>query len=356
MIVYHGTTAQNALKIEKVGFRPQKPSRKVWFAESKHYALRRAKSKASIAHDRPVVLSCDIDLSQMRHRLGSQQVFHQNGIVAINATIPASVLRSYPIRKVGSPPEALAAWVNRLLGFKPHEGVSRRHPGINRLSQWIVNRLTYGGCSKINTQELLQKAQQWLPEYFVEGTQINYENLRVQRRGKTVEVEMEAAPSEEIDTREQEALDCLIAQNPKRRIRGLKLLTELKDPDLFDWCMMFFDDDSTDVQVAVLRTMLHCDDVDTEIILPLAECDEKRLRAAAIAVLAKHSEEDAPHWFEWGLTDNSVCVRLETAALLPQLEPREHRYIFELALHDPNPRVRHIARKLTVGKGFKVLR
>jgi hypothetical protein len=355
MIVYHGTTARNALKIEKVGFRPQKPSRKVWFAESKHYALRRAKSKARSARDRPVVLTCDINLSQMRHRLGSRRIFHQNGIVAISATVPPSVLRSSPMLQVGFSPEVLAAWVNRLLALRPHEGVSQRHPGIDRLSRWMVNRLTSGAGSKINTQELLQKAQQWLPEYFVDGTKINFENLRVQRRGKTVEVEMEE-PLEEIDTREEEALDCLVAKNPKRRIQGLKLLAELKDPDLFDWCMMFFDDEFIDVRVAVLRTMLHCDDVDTEIILPLAECEEKRLRAAAIAVLAKHSDEDAPHWFEWGLTDNSVCVRLETAALLPQLEPEEHRYIFELALHDPNPRIRHIARQLTIGKGFKVLR
>jgi len=355
MILYHGTTARNAQNIHQLGFMPKKPSRKVWFAESKNYALRRAKTKARSAGDRPVVLRCNINLSQMRQRLGARRVFHRNGIVAISASIPATVLCSHPMLEPGFSPEMLAEWVNQLLGLKSYEGVSRRHPGIDRLSRWMVNRLTSGAGRRIDTKEILQKAQQWLPEYFVEGTGINFENLRVHRRGKIVEVEIEA-PSEEIDTREEKALDCLVAQNPKRRIRGLKLLAELKDPDLFDWCMMFFDDESADVRVATLRTMLHCDDVDTEIILPLTESEDKRIRAAAIAVLAKHSCENAPYWFEWALTDKSVCVRLETAALLPQLEPTEHRYIFELALHDPNPRIRHIAQKLTVGKGFKVLR
>ncbi|MFQ6043253.1 MAG: HEAT repeat domain-containing protein [Candidatus Poribacteria bacterium] len=287
----------------------------------------------------------------MRKRLGSKRVFYKNGVIAISAPVPATVLREYSMLELLSSPEELAAWVNRLLGLKPYEGVSRRHPGINRLSRWMVNRLTSGTGSKIDTEELLLKAHQWLPEFFVEGVEIYPGKLRVHRRGKTVEVETELS-SEEIDTREreEEALDCLVAQNPKRRIRGLKLLAKIGIPDLFDWCVMLLSDDSKDVRVAALRTMLRCDEVEEEVILPLAYSEDKRIRAAAIAVLAKHSGENAPHWFERALKDKSACVRLETANLLSQLDTAEHQYIFELALWDPNPRIKHIARRLTVGK------
>ena len=352
MIVYHGTTVQNAANIYKTGFQPKKPSRKVWFAENKKYALSRAKTKARDARSRPVLLTCDLNIDQMRKRLGKRRVLYQNGVIAISAPVPATVLRSHSILELGSSPELLAAWVNRLLGLKPHEGVSQRHPGIAQLSRWVANRLASGIGGKISAGELLQKARQWLPNYFVDGMEIHFENLRIQRRGKTVEVELKPPLLEEIDAREEEALDCLVAQNPKRRIQGLKLLTELKEPELFDWCLMFLDDESIDVRVATLRTMLHCDEVDTEIILPLTDSEEKRLRAAAIAVFAKHAGEDAPRWFERAFKDESDCVRLETALLLPQLDITANQHIFEFALWDPNPRINQIARKLTAGKNY----
>jgi len=351
MIVYHGTTARNAQNICKTGFLPKNPSRKVWFAESKRYALSRAKTKARGAHDRPVVLSCDINLDQMRRRLGKKRFLHQNGVIAISAPVPVTVLRFPPALRPGCLPKELAAWVNRLLGLKPHEGVSQRHPGIERLSRWIVNRLTAGTGGKISTGKLLHKAQQWLPEYFPEGIELNFENLRVHRKGETVEVETEVS-LEEIDDREEKALDCLAAKHPKRRIQGLKLLVEIGEPDLFDWCMMFLEDESTGVRVAALRTMLNCGEVDTEIVLPLTESEDKRIRAAAIAVLAKHSGEEAPRWFERAFKDKSDCVRLETAGLLSQLDVTKHQHIFEFALWDPNPRINQIARKLTAGKGY----
>jgi len=361
MIVYHGTTAQNAADICATGFLPRNPSRKVWFTESKDYALRRAKNKARSTGDKPVVLTCNINIDQMRKRSGSKRaIFYKNGIIAVAASVPATVLRSHTVLKSPSSPEELVAWLNRLLGLKSHEGISRRHPGVERLSDWMANRLNSGtGGSKIRTGELLQKVRQWLPDFFGEGVEINFGNLGAHsksktRKSKTLEAEMEF-PSEEIDTREheKEALDCLAAQNPKRRIRGLKLLAEIETPNLFDWCVMLLDDEFMDVQVATLHVMLCCDKVDTEVILPLAESENKRVRAAAIAVLAKHSGGNALYWFELALKDKSACVRLETVSLLSELDTEKHRHIFELALRDSNPRIKHIARKLTVGKGFK---
>ena len=74
MLLYHGTTRRSAEQIAIEGFAPRKPSRRVWFAHSKGYALRRAKVKARRRHDRPVVLQCELDLAALRRRLGSKRV------------------------------------------------------------------------------------------------------------------------------------------------------------------------------------------------------------------------------------------------------------------------------------------
>jgi HEAT repeat protein len=111
-------------------------------------------------------------------------------------------------------------------------------------------------------------------------------------------------------------------------------------------------DESVEVRIAALQTIVHCDDGDPEVILSFTESQNKRIRASAIAALAKHSAEDAPRWFERGLKDGEACVRLETAALLPTLDATKHREIFELALYDPNPAVKNLAEKLTTGKGY----
>ena len=148
------------------------------------------------------------------------------------------------------------------------------------------------------------------------------------------------------------ALGLLEDPGPVRRARGLTILAELEDPDLFDWCVMFLADESTDVRVAALRTMLRCEQAEAEVLAPMAGSPDKRIRAAAIAALARHSGADAARWFERGLKDPSACVRVATAAVLPQLDPTENRKIFEIALYDHNPQVAHVARKLTEGKGY----
>ncbi len=117
---------------------------------------------------------------------------------------------------------------------------------------------------------------------------------------------------------------------------------------------MFLTDESADVRVAALRTILCCEQADPERLTPLAESPDKRIRAAAIAALAKHSGAAAARWFR-GLKDPSACVRLETAAVLSELDPTENRKIFELALYDHNPQIAYLARKLTDGKGYAKL-
>jgi HEAT repeat protein len=121
---------------------------------------------------------------------------------------------------------------------------------------------------------------------------------------------------------------------------------------LFDWCLMFMDDEAVPVRLAALRGIRECPEADVSVVEPMAESGDKRVRAAAIAALAVHAGRDAPRWFERGLKDPEACVRRETAGALRGLDPARHRRLFELALCDPNPDVARVARKLTEGKGY----
>ena len=76
------------------------------------------------------------------------------------------------------------------------------------------------------------------------------------------------------------------------------------------------------------------------------------MRAAAIAALVTHSDDDAGRWLKRGLKDPSPCVRVEAARLLDRFDPKEHRDIFELALYDGHPDVARQAQKLAEHKGF----
>jgi HEAT repeat protein len=213
-----------------------------------------------------------------------------------------------------------------------------------------MNRLSSQRDSRLSQGELLHMARQWLGEFF-EDVEVDPERLRARRTVQQIDV-APAAEESEPDPREQEALDCLQQTSARCRVRGLKLLAELDDPDLFEWCVMMLEDESPSVRVAALRTMAGCQEGDAEMIEPLAASRDKRIRAAAIAALARHAGDDAPRWFERGLKDPSACVRVSAASALDGLDPAEHQALFELALHDPNPQVARTARKLTAGKGF----
>jgi len=353
MIVYHGTTYRAAQQIHAEGFVPKKPSRLVWFARSRRYATGRAKTKARRARDRAVVLTCDLDLGQLRREFGTKRVRCRNNIIAIDGSVPPTVLCccGAPIDQPSSPKD-LADWVNTILGLKPHKGVGRSHPGIERLSRWVTNRVRSRPKSKLRPGELLQVAQQWLPEYF-EDVEVDPDTLHVFRKVTIDPAQAEPRLQEPaVDERANEALGLLDDPKPKSRVRGLAVLEKIQEPDLFDWCAMYLDDESTEVRVAALHTMLKCEEGDGEAIEQFAESEDKRIRAAAIAALAKHSGEEAPRWVERGLKDPSPCVRLEASALLSLLDPEEHRSVFELALYDGNPQVAHRAQKLTHGKGY----
>ena len=348
MKFYHGTTLRSAIKIAEIGFLPRKGA--VWFTTSKQYAQGRAKQKARRTGSSPFVLNCEIDVQELYNRLGKKLVMRGGGVIAIRGRVPPTVIRSHFTVELLNSPEQIAKWVNQRLGRKSYDGISPRHPGIDRLSRWMENRTTSGTGSTIRLDELSQKLQQWLPDFF-QAIEITPEDLRFDCFPEPTEIET-APPSEPVDSREENALDDLAAAKPQRRIRGLKRLARLGNEDLYDWCTLLLSDESLEVRIAALQTIARCEDGDPAAILPFAESQDKRVRAAAIAALAKHSVEDAPRWFERGLKDREACVRLETAAMLPTLDALEHDEIFELALYDPNPEVKRLAQKVTTKKGY----
>ena len=349
MVLFHGTTLSRARRIQIEGFRAKSPSRMVWFAKHKGIALNRARHKARRGRDTPVVLTCDLNLPALRKSLGSRRVRVQGSVVVVDGPVPASVLTESSSVLVPSRPDHLRIWVNRLLGFAPHEGVGRTDPGLDRLSRWLDQRIASNPVGDLKREELLEVGAQCLPGFFKRGRP-DFERVSVPSEHEDPEPEPDEDSARSADT--EKALGLMASESPAKRVRGLGLLVKTEDPDLLDWCLMYLGDPSADVRVAALDTMCGCEHGDPEAIVPLAGSDDKRIRAAAVAVLARHSGKYAPLWFEYGLADPSACVRLKTASLLGRLDPAEHRKVFELALHDPNPTIVRSAKKLTAGKGY----
>ena len=350
MIVYHGTSRRRADRICEVGFLPRKPSKRVWFAESRRYAEGRARTQARRAHDRAAVLACELDIQQLRRRLGPKKVFHRGSIIAVDGPVPVDVIRSHPATECPMSPDDLAKWVNRILRLKSWKGVGRTHPGIRRLSRWVTHHVKTHPKHRFPDADVMALARQWLPEYF-EGTEVDLETLHAYRRPKQIDI-VYHTDGLELDPREEKAVGLLGSPKARDRRRGLKLLAELGEPDLADWCDMYLEDESTEVVVCALRLLRQCDDVNLEALAPLGDDADKRIRASAVATLAQHAGADAAVWFERGLKDPETCVRLETASAMADLDPTQHRRLFEVALYDPNPDVARRARELTRGKGF----
>ncbi len=348
MIAYHGTTRRRARTIFDEGFLPLPPSRRVWFAERRGYAMGRARTQARRTQDEPVVLACDLDLDQIRRQMGAKGVVHRKGVIAVDGAVSVQVLRGYPYADTPTIPAEVAAWLEALLGLKPPDTVKPNHPGLARLSRWINYRIASEPERRLGSSELIEKARKWLPEHLV-GIRLTPERLRGQRRVGFADYQVDAqAPKP--DPREPEALDCLDSAEGEQRVRGLGLLAEIGDPDLFDWCAMFLEDEDVAVRVTALRRMLQCRDPVPEVIEPSVASEDRRVRAAAIAVLAKHAGQDAPRWIERGLRDPEPCVRTEAVRFLDRLDPRRHRALFELARHDPNPDIAARARKGLLSK------
>lgn len=347
MEFYHGTTLTGARGILEKGFRPRGGT--VWFTTQWHYAKSRSEQKARRKHDQPIVITCDLNLEALRTHLGKGRIQGQGSVVAINERLPVQLLQSNFFELLACP-DSLSQWINHQLGLFPYNGVSQKHWGIVRLAHWMNNRMASGTGNRISRQEFFEKGQQWLPAFFdkMPFTPATLPIAHLKNNTITVEVaypKKQEKPQEKVDAHYVAAISAISADTPKRRMRGLQLLEKLGTEELFDWCALHLEDPSVDVVCNALRIMGRCDDGYIAPILPHAESKNKRIRAGALAALAKHAINDTESWFERGLKDPAACVRMEVAKLLPTLDRTEHRILFDIARYDPNPVVKRIARK-----------
>ncbi len=349
MEFYHGTTLSSARGIIENGFRPRGGA--TWFTTNWNYAKNRAEQKARRKHGRPVVLKTDLEIEALRTHLGNGKIHLHGNIIAVRERLSVQLLQSNFFELLACP-TALAQWVNHQLGLYAHNGVSQNHWGIVRLAHWMDNRMRSGTGKHIDRQEFLAKGKQWLPAFF-DKIPFSPEGLPIQHLQRdTIAVRVlyidppeEPIQPSEVDTRYLKAMTDISNENPKRRMRGLQFLEKTGTEELFDWCALHLEDESIDVVCNALRIMCRCEEGYIAPILPHAESENRRIRAGALAALAKHASDDVERWFERGLKDPAVCVRMEVAKLLPTLDRIEHQDLFDIARHDPNPVVKRLAKK-----------
>ena len=349
MEFYHGTTLSSARGIIENGFRPRGGA--IWFTNNWSYAKNRAEQKARRKNRRPIVITTDLAVEKLRTDLGPGKVQIRGGIIAVNEHLSVQLLQSNLFELLACP-VALAQWINHQLGLYSHNGVSQNHWGVVRLAHWMNNRMQSGTGNRIDRQEFFIKGKQWLPAFF-DRISFSPEVLPIQHLqndsiGVNVvypDIQEKPVQPVKVDTHYTKAITDISDQNPKHRIRGLQSLEKIGTADLFDWCVLHLEDESVDVICNALRTMQRCDDGYISPLLGYAESKNKRIRASALAALAKHAPDDAERWFERGLKDPEACVRMEVARLLPMLDRIEHRMLFDIARHDPNPAVKRSAKK-----------
>ena len=349
MVFYHGTTLSSARGIIENGFRPRGGA--IWFTTHWNYAKNRAEQKARRKHGRPVVLKTELEIEALRTHLGNGKIHAHGNVIAIRERLSVQLLQSNLFELLASP-AALAQWVNHQLGLYSHNGVSQNHWGVVRLAHWMDNRMRSGTGNRIDQREFFEKGKQWLPAFFdkipfsPEGVPIQHlQNDTIAVQTLYIDTQEETAESLKADTRHIKAMADISDENPKRRIRGLQFLEKIGTEELFDWCALHLEDESVDVVCNALRIMCRCDEGYIAPILPHAEAKNRRIRASALAALAKHASDEAERWFERGLKDPATCVRMEVARLLPTLDRIEYQELFDIARHDPNPVVKRLAKK-----------
>ena len=355
MIVFHGTTVKNASRIQLEGFRPRGNAARVWFTQTRSIARRRAAHKSRGRKERPIVLTCDLNLEALRRKLGARKVLHHRTLVTVEGKVPpAVILNNKAVLDTLVPRDDadLARWLNRLLGLQQHKGIGKTHPGVNRLRRWLDHRVGTYPESQLKKEEVLEAAKQWLPEYFKDNVPV-FDRVRRPGKGTPVDPFDEGEETPEDDQETARAYEVFMSEKPNRRARGLAMLEKLGTPDLQEWCLMMLEDEAAPVRVAALNILNRCGDTAVEMIAPLAEAEDKQVRAAAVSVLSRHSGEGCHAWFRAGLTDPEAHVRLTVARQLGDLEPSSSEDLFLLALSDSNPKIVEMAEKLTAGKALK---
>lgn len=60
----------------------------------------------------------------------------------------------------------IAYWVNNYLKLQGNQAVSKRHPGIEAIHEWIMEQYAHGRTTSISHEEMLEQAKRHLPQLF----------------------------------------------------------------------------------------------------------------------------------------------------------------------------------------------
>jgi HEAT repeat protein len=210
----------------------------------------------------------------------------------------------------------------------------------------LDQRIASNPVGDLKKEELLEVGARCLPGFFKRGRP-DFERVSVPSEFEESEPRTDEDPERSADT--EKAIGLMASESPAKRVRGLGLLAKIGDPDLFDWCAMSLGDESDKVQVAALEAMQACDEIDEELVRSYVEAEDRRLRGAAIATLARHASEGAEGWLRLGLTDPEPHVRVAAARQLGGLDPSAHGEVFDLALMNSHAEVVRIAERLAKG-------
>ncbi|MFH1283387.1 MAG: cache domain-containing protein [bacterium] len=102
----------------------------------------------------------------------------------------------------------IALWVHNFLGIKGEDGISKNHPGIAKIGEWVARQYKNGRTTGISSDEMFLQAQIHLPEYF----KSEFDNLKEEAHQLSVELIQEVAENPMVKSMDREKQDEYLKQ------------------------------------------------------------------------------------------------------------------------------------------------
>lgn len=145
----------------------------------------------------------------------------------------------------------IAWWLNAQLQVKPENRITKHHPGIKKIYDWVMDQYEHGRTVGISDEEMNWLAKKYLPEYF----ESDFDRLKEKVYNVAKEVITPLQESNDLQTRNEKAIELLlqkvIEKNPfiqlilftdTRGHRMIHNITQVRDQDKY---LNFTNDDFT---------------------------------------------------------------------------------------------------------------
>ena len=67
----------------------------------------------------------------------------------------------------------IAFWVNQQLGLSGDKQIDKRHPGMNKILEWVDKQYAAKRTTSISDDEMLEQAKLHMPDYFGDGKRVS---------------------------------------------------------------------------------------------------------------------------------------------------------------------------------------